>query len=109
MGHVLLNSMCMSPLSLPEQNLGQILSSTAVSHVFLLLLDGYHTHRSSGRPQQHHEWGLDCLLLKTHLVPVWVSCSRRKDSAEKSGRTTTECCWRASVSCLLRFTSPWVD
>lgn len=50
---------------------------------------------------------LDCFILRAYLVPGWVSCSRRKDSAEKSGRTATECCCRASVSCLLRFTSPW--
>lgn len=99
---------CLHFLSL-SRILANFFSSTAVSHVFLLLLqlvDGYSTHRSSGQPQQQHERGLDCLLLRAHLVPV--SCSRRKDSAEKSGRTTTECCWRASVSCLLRFTSPWV-
>lgn len=51
---------------------------------------------------------LDCFILKTHLLPGWVSSSRRKDSAEKRGRTTTEYCWRASVSCLLRSTSPRV-
>lgn len=105
--------MCTSPLSLPRQKLGQILSSTSASHVLLLLLqllDGYSdtSHRSSGQPQQQHGRGSDCLLLRAHLLPLWVSCSRRKDSAEKSGRTTTECCWRASVSCLLLLTSPWV-
>ncbi|TNN42071.1 hypothetical protein EYF80_047762 [Liparis tanakae] len=45
-------------------------------------------------------------LDRPHLLPRGASRRRRKDSAEKSGRTEAKCCCNASVSCWLRSTSP---